>query len=99
LRIGGGNAFEGLRSDGDGAADCFDYDCQKRALRDVSNCCWQMSRKHLLMQSCACVHDAELARRIGQQAAVTVRRASVGGNVADEFAALCEKALQSASRK
>ena len=45
------------------------------------------------------LHDAELALRIGQQAAVTVRTRFGWGNVADEFAALCEKALQSASRK
>lgn len=45
------------------------------------------------------LRDAELAQRIGQQAADTVRAKFGWGSVADEFAALCETALQLSNRK
>lgn len=45
------------------------------------------------------LRDAELARQIGQRAAATVRARFGWGSVADEFAALCEKAFQSSNRK
>ena len=44
-------------------------------------------------------NSAELARRIGQQAAAKVRAQFGWGKVADEFTALCEKALQLSNRK
>ncbi len=45
------------------------------------------------------LRDAALARRIGQQAAATVRARFGWGNVADEFAALCEKVLRLSNKQ
>src|SRR5581483_4951461 len=45
------------------------------------------------------LRDENLARQIGQQAAATVRARFGWGSVADEFAALCERARQLSNRK